>query len=133
MKVFISGPIENMPPNRLRRFEEAKQHFENEGFEVVTEIDVPYPELKDDMDKMVDKCNKEPDLVTWLFLSMKKVWLMSQCDALFLLPKWQECHACEILSITAKKLAMPIYIDDGSTIKLANESEVRDWFESQMV
>lgn len=132
MKIFISGPIDDVPLNRLRRFDEIKRHFESKDYEVVTEIDIPYPELADDMERMVDNCQKEPDLVTWLVLSVKKIWLMAQCDALFLLPNWQECHTSSMLFLAAKKLGMPVYTDTGSAIKLANEGEVRGWFEEQM-
>ncbi len=132
MKMFISGPIDGVPLNRLKRFDELKTYFESNDYEIVTEIDIPYPELEDDMERMVDKCEKEPDLVTWVFLSMKKVWFMAQCDALFLLPKWQECHACIILFVAARKMGMPVYVDSGGAIKLANEDDVKDWFNSQM-
>ena len=71
-------------------------------------------------------------LVSWLILSMRKIWAMAQCDALFLLPGWQECHTSVMLFAAARKLGMPAYIDNGSAIKLANETEVRDWFEREM-
>lgn len=132
MKMFISGPIEDTPLNRLKRFDEIKRFLESKDYEVVTEIDIPYPELKDDMDHMIDECQKEPDLVTWLVLSLKKVWIMAQCDALFLLPNWQECHASIILFVAARKLDMPVYVDDGSAIKLVNEDEVKNWFQKQI-
>lgn len=131
-KIFISGPIDGVPARRLKRFDELKEYFESNGGEIITEFDVPYPELEEDAEKLVDKCNKETDLVSWLIISMKKIWAMAQCDALFLLPGWQECHLSVMLFVAARKLDMPAYIDDGSAIKLANEDELRNWFEKEM-
>lgn len=132
MRIFISGPIENTSIIRLRRFDEIKRFFENKGYEVITEIDIPYPQLEDEIESLVGKSQKDPDSATWLVLATKKLWLMAQCDALFLLPKWDESDASSIMRIAAKKLGMPIYVDDGSAIILADENDLKNWFQRQM-
>lgn len=132
MKMFISGPIDDVALNRLRRFDDIKKYFESQGHEIITEIDIPYPELDSEIQKLIDDGEKEPDLATWLVLSLKKIWMMAQCDALFLLPNWQECHTSIMMFVTARKLGMPAYVDDGSAIKLVNEDEIKSWFERQI-
>jgi hypothetical protein len=72
MKMFISGPIDDVAINRLRRFDDIKKYFESQGHEIITEIDIPYPELDSEIQKLIDDGEKEPDLATWLVLSLKK-------------------------------------------------------------
>lgn len=132
MRMFISGPIEEVPLRKLRRFDEVKRYFEDNGYEIVTEIDVSYPKLETEIQKIIKDCDKEEDLISWLVASTKKAWVMAKCDALFLLPDWRECHTSIILFIAARKLEMPVFVDDGSAIKLANEDEIQRWFENQI-
>lgn len=132
MRIFIAGPVDGVPNNRLKRFDQLKKYFESRGYEIITEIDVPTPELEKDVERLIDKCDKGPDLVSWLILSMIKFWTLANCDALFLLSGWQECHTSIILFVIAKKLGLPVYVDDGLAIKLANEDKIKSWFEKQM-
>src|SRR3989338_2775565 len=132
MKIFISGPIEGMSDRHLKRFGELKEYFERAGYEIITELAVPRPELENEVERLINKCNKETDLISWLIISMSKIWALAQCDALFLLSGWRECHASLILFVIARKLGLPAYVDDGSAIKLANEDKIRGWFEKQM-
>ncbi|MDO8668830.1 MAG: DUF4406 domain-containing protein [Candidatus Buchananbacteria bacterium] len=132
MRLFISGPIDGVPLNRLRRFDDVKRFLEQRGHQIITEIDVPYPDLNNADTTIAYQCDKEPELLTWLILLTKKMWIMTQCDILFLLPGWEVSHDASVLFVTAKKLEMPIYIDDGSAIKLTNEDEIKSWFEKQI-
>ena len=130
--MFISGPTDGVSASRLKRFDELKEYFESNDGEIITELDVPFPELENDTERLIDACNKEKDSISWMIISMSKIWAMSQCDALFLLPGWQDCHTSVMLFVVARKLGMPAYVDNGSAIKLANEDELRNWFEQQI-
>lgn len=133
MKVFISGPLNNKNDwHLLKRFEAIKKWLTDNGYEVVLEIDIPYPDFAEDIEKIIDTCAKEPDQVDWLIMTMKKIWLLAQCDALFLLSNWIESHTCDILFLYAKKLGMPVYADYGEAIDLTNEDEIKNWFEEKL-
>ena len=132
MKVFISGPTEDTPLNRLRRFDEIQKFLEGRGYEIASELDIPYPALEPEINELISNFESDPDSATWLVLSMKKVWLMAKCDTLYLLPHWQECYTSIILFVIAKKLDINIFIDNGEPIKLKNEEELANWFDNQI-
>jgi len=132
MKVFVSGKTEDMPAHKLKRFHKIKLYLENHGHIVITELDIAFPELGEEVEKILDNCDKDSELMSWLVFCMKKNWAMANCDALLLLKDWQECETSVILWIIAKKLNMPIYIDDRSDFRLHNEAEIKNWFENQI-
>src|SRR3989344_5231322 len=131
-KMFISGPIDDIPNRRLKRFDELKTFFEGRGYEVFTEIDVPMPGLAIEPENLADKCNKEPGLISWMVITMSKIFLLAKCDSLFLLSGWRKCTTSMIIALFAHKLGMPVYADRDMDVKLPNEDKVRNWFEDQM-
>ena len=136
-RVFVAGHIRNghfkdRRCNTLRRMEDIKKSLERSGYEAIIEVDVPYLDLGEETERIIENVNKEPDVVIGIMLLENKIWHLTNCHMLLLLPNWKDSYDCKVLHTVAQKLGILICIDIGEATSLDNEDELAGWFEKQI-
>lgn len=105
MKVYISGPITGNP-NYKTEFGRIEDALKKRGYEVVNPAADEY-ELG-----VENKFSNE----SWVNFIVNDIKLVSECDAICLLPKWYNSPGATIEALTAEKLGKTFLIVNGDKI-----------------
>jgi hypothetical protein len=132
MKVFVSGLIDKATRSDIKRFEYMVNYLRSQGHVVISELDLNFPEVSRSSQEIIDETDKDKKLVDWLLFLVYCQTMLIKCDALFLVYKWEESRSSCILYDVVEKLGMKIIEDNGDTLPLANENEMKAWFERKI-
>lgn len=109
MKVYLSGPITGSP-NYKADFKRIEDILKEHNYEVVNPAADEY-EIDDTENKFSDE--------NWVNFIVNDIRLVSKCDAICLLPKWDSSFGAKIEALTAEKL--------GKTFIKVNENGMIDF------
>lgn len=96
MKVYLSGPMSGYPDHNYPAFAEAREALRKAGLTVV--------------------CPAEAGVVegwTWEQYLKRDLVVMLGCEALVLLPKWEDSRGARLESSVAWQLSMPVAEYEG--------------------
>ena len=114
MKIYISGPITGLPNKNIEAFNTAAEKLRTLGFEVLNPFDL-------------DQTGFNPE-ECWFKYLKRDLKEMLSCDALCLLPGWEESKGARLEIIVAIQLALPLFrLDtDGTmlTVHVASDVEL---------
>lgn len=104
MKIYISGPITGQPNRNAEAFSSAKMRLKALGHSSINPLDLDYIEdFGDD----------------WYLNLRRDLKYLVSCDALLLLPGWEESRGAKLEIIVALQLDMPLYnFDDHGELIL---------------
>jgi hypothetical protein len=90
-KVYISGPMTGLPGLNKAAFDAAAQRLKRLGFQVVNPHDLARPGLEWEEAMKVD------------------IAALVKCDAILLLPGWENSRGAALEGIIARELGLTIY------------------------
>jgi len=127
----MCGPINEDYPQNVQREQIFKKWFEERGYEVVLEQDIPTPDLEENT--LSKELNIDDVHVNWLAMTTRKQIELAKCDELFLLCGWEKTATGVIIYATALKLGITTYMDSGKgLLRIVNKpDDTRDWLEKQ--
>lgn len=95
MKLYVSGPITGLPNKNIDQFNTTSEKLRNLGFEVLNPFDL-------------DQEGFNPENCWFKYLKRDLKELLS-CDALCLLPGWEESKGARLEVIVALQLELPLF------------------------
>jgi len=104
MKIYISGPISGVEDKNRKAFRDASNFLLSEGHIPINPIDL------DDVDPCTDD---------WCAYMRRDIKYLVDCDAILLLPRWEESRGAKLEVIVAQTLDMKMY-------RLLNKKLVRE-------
>jgi len=102
-RVYIAGPMSNLPGLNHPAFNAAAQALRDAGFDAVNPVDLnPLPA---DIDQMC-ACQRAQ---IWRQCMRRDIAAMVDCDAVVLLPGWTQSKGAWIEHELAEKLGIPVW------------------------
>lgn len=101
-KIYISGPITDMPNKNIDEFEKYEQKFNNLNFEVINPHKLHSP--------------MQIESFTWSDFMRADIKAMMDCDLVAVLPGWDKSKGANLEVYIARSLAMPII--DATNLQL---------------
>ncbi len=98
VKIYLSGPISNMPDNNKAAFDEAAEELREWGYEVINPIDLDLA--------------AESDL-TWEACMKRDIKLLMDCDGIMLLDGWHKSAGAQLEFLLASRLGLKYYFYDN--------------------
>lgn len=95
MKVYISGPITGLPNKNKEAFDSLGCKLRELGFEVLNPFDLDYPGFNS------EGC--------WFKYMQRDLAQLVYCNAVCLLPGWEESKGARLEVTIAKQLNMPVF------------------------
>lgn len=93
MKIYISGKISGLRPKDVRAI------FNRAAYEISLRDNTPINPLENGL------TSDHP----WILHMMVDLWMLKQCDAIFMLPNWRQSRGAIIEFIMAKLLRKQIF------------------------
>lgn len=104
MKIYLSGPMTGHPAFNFPAFHERATSLRALGYEVVNPA-----ELNLDVDRSL------PPEVLWQTCLRRDIRELSHCDAIAMMPGWQESRGANLERDIALQLGLPVL--DSETIR----------------
>lgn len=105
MKVYISGPIAGFPIDERRQlFGAAALEIKNTGHTPINPFDIP----------TWGKCNCPAYLHTWSCYLRSDIIEMLKCDAIYMLPGWENSHGARLELNVASACGLTVYFSAES-------------------
>jgi len=101
MRIYISGPITGVKNNNFEAFDAAFKFLSSHGFAPLNPLD---------LDKIY---NEHGD---WNACLRRDIKYLMDCEAVFLLPGWEDSKGARLEITIASKLDLPFYRRDGQSL-----------------
>ncbi|MEZ6193269.1 MAG: DUF4406 domain-containing protein [Phycisphaerales bacterium] len=98
-RIYLAGPMTGLPNHNFPAFDRAARRLEKAGWEVVNPA---------------DNFGGRTDLIRASYLRVD-VALLLQCDALAILPGWEESSGARLEYLLARELDLPVF--DAQTLR----------------
>ena len=101
VRIYISGPISNIRQS-LTNFGKAEYDLESKGYETYNPFSILLPSTKEEKDEY----NKVGE---WVWYMRRCIPELVNCDAVLLLPNWQESRGAKLEKELAETLKIKVY------------------------
>tara|TARA_R100001594_G_scaffold85067_1_gene119515 strand:- start:1213 stop:1557 length:345 start_codon:yes stop_codon:yes gene_type:complete len=110
VRVYISGPISHIRQSMMN-FDKAEFDLENKGYDTYNPFSIRLPDTEEEK-------KEYNDVGEWVWYMRRCIPELVNCDAVLMLPNWQESKGAKLERELAETLKIKVYESTGDIDEL---------------